>query len=137
MRRQGLASSSLQLWGGGCCEPRARGATLSGTVSRPFAVHSASCAIAWLAAVVTSAACAPPGPTGGLQPDGRAEIPGGQGGLSFDDVWYSPALGKVFLASVSRGLAVIDPDTLAVTVISGPVDSLSVTESGGRLFAID
>lgn len=94
----------------------------------------AACVVAVMAA---AAACVTPGPTGGLQPDARAEIPGGQGGIDFDDVWFSPALGKVLLASGTHGLAVIDPATAAPSIIAGPSESYSVTESGGRLFAID
>jgi len=103
----------------------------------PFspALRPAAVAIAWMS--ILAPACVTPGPTGGLQSDARAEIPGGQGGVGFDDVWFSPTLGRVLLASGSRGLAVIDPATGAPAMVAGPSESYSVTESNGLLFAID
>src|SRR5437868_3211590 len=89
------------------------------------------------AAVLATTACPPPGPTGGLQADLRAEIPGGSASIPFDDVWYAQPLGKVLLAAGTRGVAVIDPETAALVMIAGPQETYSVTEGGGRLFAID
>src|SRR3954471_17518988 len=89
------------------------------------------------ATLLATTACWTPGPTGGLQADRRAKIPGGSASISFDDVWYAQPLGKVLLAAGTRGVAVIDPATAALVMIAGPQETYSVTEGGGRLFAID
>ena len=77
------------------------------------------------------------------------EIPGGQGGIGFDDLQYSPFLGKVLLpAGLTGKLDLVDPATLAITPISGfstkaAEDSrygggtTSVDEGAGFLFASD
>ena len=77
------------------------------------------------------------------------EIPGGSGGVRFDDLQYSSVLGKVLLPAGKTGdLDLVDPHTLAVTAISGfstgsagkhrwGEGTTSVDEGAGLLFASD
>src|SRR5262245_535823 len=47
-------------------------------------------------------------------------LPGGAGGIGFDDMSYDPALGKVIVPAGGTGnLDLIDPDSLAIKAISG------------------
>jgi len=77
------------------------------------------------------------------------EIPGGSGGVRFDDLQYSSRLGKILLPAGKTGeLDLVDPHTLAVTAISGfstgsagkhrwGEGTTSVDEGAGFLFASD
>jgi hypothetical protein len=76
------------------------------------------------------------------------QIPGGAGGVGFDDMIYDSNLGKVIIPAGGTGnLDLIDPDTLKVTAIPGfSVDteatghsagSTSVASAHGLLFALD
>jgi DNA-binding beta-propeller fold protein YncE len=50
----------------------------------------------------------------------RVALPGGEAGIGFDDLRYSPALHRVLVPAGRTGtLDLVDPDTLAVTSISG------------------
>ena len=50
----------------------------------------------------------------------RVALPGGEAGIGFDDLRYSPALHRVLVPAGRTGtLALVDPDTLAITSISG------------------
>ena len=75
-------------------------------------------------------------------------IPGGAGGIGFDDMFYDSGLGKLVDPAGGTGnLDLIDPDTLKVTTIPGfSVDteatghsagSTSVASAHGLLFALD
>jgi YVTN family beta-propeller protein len=89
------------------------------------------------AMLVLNLACAP-GPTGGLQPDRVAELPGGSGGIAFDDLWYSAALGKVVVAAGrTRSVVLVDQADLTTTVVGGMSDPLSAADGAGHVFAID
>ena len=94
--------------------------------------------------LVTLAACTvttPPGST--------AALPDGAGGIGFDDLRYSATLHRVLAPAGRTGtLALVDPDTLAVTTIPGfraaaafsatPDDGpTSVDEGRGLLFVTD
>jgi hypothetical protein len=50
----------------------------------------------------------------------RVALPGGEAGIGFDDLRYSPALHRVLVPGGRTGtLALVDPDTLAITSITG------------------
>src|SRR5579885_1599117 len=50
----------------------------------------------------------------------RVAIPGGSGGIGFDDLVYSPELGRVLVPAGGTGaLDLIDPATRAITEIPG------------------
>jgi DNA-binding beta-propeller fold protein YncE len=83
-------------------------------------------------------------------PDGdRVELPNGSAGIGFDDLRYSSALHRVLApAGRSGNLALVDPDSLAVTAISGfsetgeydgshDFGATSVDEAPGLLFVTD
>src|SRR5439155_14313407 len=57
----------------------------------------------------------------GSHPDGTAvSLPGGNGGIGFDDLRFSSALGKVLVPAGRTGaLDLVDPATLAVSRITG------------------
>ncbi len=89
--------------------------------------------------LVTLAACAPNADTG---PDAgtvatRVELPGVSGGVGWDDINYSATLGRVIALARSHGVALVDPDTLDVTVLTGLGDAASATEGAGVLFVAD
>jgi hypothetical protein len=76
-------------------------------------------------------------------------LPGGTGGIGFDDLQFAPALGKLLVPAGGTGnLALIDPATHAVATIGGfhpaagfsgghDVGTTSADEGRGYLFAID
>src|SRR4051812_19785887 len=79
----------------------------------------------------------------------EAALERGSPGIGFDDLRYSPTLGRVLAPGGRAGvLALIDPDTLAVSTIAGFSGSpeyagghdqgaTSVDEGGGMLFVTD
>ena len=76
-------------------------------------------------------------------------LPGGQGGVGFDDLRFATGLGKILVPAGRTGtLALLDPDTQAVTLIPGfsardeygaghYEGTTSADEGAGFLFAID
>jgi hypothetical protein len=86
----------------------------------------------------------------GREPAGTAvPLPGGAGGLGFDDLRYSPSLHRVLVPGGRSGrLFLVDPDSLAVSSVPGfgVVDGYagdhgegptSVDEGDGKLFVTD
>jgi len=86
----------------------------------------------------------------GGSPDGDSvALPNGSPGIGFDDLRYSSTLHRVLApAGRSGNLALVDPDSLAVTTISGfsangdydgshDFGATSVDEGGGMLFVTD
>jgi DNA-binding beta-propeller fold protein YncE len=79
----------------------------------------------------------------------KVNLPGGRGGIGFDDLQYSTRLHRVLVPAGRTGnLVLIDPDTLAVTTIGGFGTSrtfsgghdqgpTSVDEGNGMLFVTD
>lgn len=77
------------------------------------------------------------------------ELPGGKPGIGFDDVQWSDALGRVIVPGGRTGkVFLIDPDSLAVTAVSGFSKSseydgghdfgvTSAVEGEGFLYAVD
>jgi DNA-binding beta-propeller fold protein YncE len=77
------------------------------------------------------------------------DLPGGGGGIGFDDLRYSAALHRVLAPAGRAGtLALVDPDSLAVTTVSGfsaggsydgshDFGATSVDEGRGVLFVTD
>ena len=82
-------------------------------------------------------------------PPAEIVLPGGDAGIGFDDLGYSPSLGKVLAPAGRTGnLDLVDPSTHQVTVIGGFRErgsfggghgegTTSVDEGGGYLFATD
>jgi hypothetical protein len=82
-------------------------------------------------------------------PSQRVELPGGDGGIGFDDLRFSPTLHRVLAPAGRTGnLDLLDPATLAVEAISGfsseaefggghGQGTTSVDEGPGVLFATD
>lgn len=83
-------------------------------------------------------------------PDGDSvPLPNGSPGIGFDDLRYSPTLGRVLAPAGRAGtVALVDPDSLVVTTISGFSESgsydgghdfgaTSVDEGRGLLFVTD
>lgn len=59
-------------------------------------------------------------PDGGAPPSDRIQIAGGETGIGFDDLMYSKKLHRMLVPGGWTGTVnLIDPDTLAVTTISG------------------
>ncbi len=80
--------------------------------------------------------------------DPSVALPGGEGGIGFDDLGYASGLRKVLAPAAGTGkLDLIDPDTLAVTSIGGfsaspfqgghDTGTTSADEGRGLLFATD
>ena len=94
--------------------------------------------------LLAAAACTVTTPEGS-----SAVIPNGDGGIGFDDLRYSPTLHRVLAPAGRTGtLALVDPDSLAVTTIAGfraspafttghPDGPTSVDEGAGLLFVTD
>jgi outer membrane protein assembly factor BamB len=85
------------------------------------------------------AACAPnadSGPDAGTVAT-RVELPGVSGGVGWDDINYAPALGRVIAPARAHGVALVDPDTLDVTMLTGLGDAASAVEGAGVLFVAD
>ena len=80
---------------------------------------------------------------------GVIPLPGGEGGIGFDDLRFAPSLNAVLVPAGRTGaLDVVDPKTHAVTAIGGfhkterfggghGEGTTSADEGGGRLFATD
>jgi streptogramin lyase len=76
-------------------------------------------------------------------------LPGGEGGIGFDDLQYAPALGRLLVPAGRTGrLDLVDPATGAVTSIGGFTSTdafsgghsegtTSAVDGGGTLYAID
>ena len=75
-------------------------------------------------------------------------LPGGEGGIGFDDLQYAPELGVLVPAGQSGALDLIDPASGAITQITGfsadasfggghGEGTTSAVAGGGRIYAID
>src|SRR5215472_2967970 len=100
---------------------------------------------------------ASPGATGPTSPTDASPdastpvaLPGGAGGIGFDDLGFAPGVHKVLAPAAATGnLDLVDPDTLAVTSIGGfsaspgsyggghDEGTTSADEGRGLIFAID
>ncbi|HTM20680.1 MAG TPA: hypothetical protein VL172_09240 [Kofleriaceae bacterium] len=102
--------------------------------------------MAWIAGVVALiASCAAPG-TAAVKP---LPLPGGEGGIGFDDLQYAPELHRLLVPAGRTGaLDLVDPATGAVEQVTGFTadaryggghgeGTTSAVLGGGRIFAID
>src|SRR5689334_21177429 len=112
-------------------------------------MHGRGIALLWIG-VSLSAACH--GSASGAAPPSDASfvaLPGGEGGIGFDDLRYSRRLGRVLVPAGRTGnLCLVDPESGAVETIPGfgtaegfagghGDGTTSVDEGRGLLFAID
>jgi DNA-binding beta-propeller fold protein YncE len=105
-------------------------------MGRGVAIRTSLCA-----ALVASCSGSPSGTT--------VDVPGGAGGIGFDDLRYSAALHRVLApAGLTGTLALVDPDSLAVSTVPGfsatgsydgthDFGATSVDEGRGVLFVTD
>ncbi|HSQ65282.1 MAG TPA: hypothetical protein VLM85_18815 [Polyangiaceae bacterium] len=135
MRTAALASLMLC---GACAHPPAHAADAGPPPSAAFA--SAPATVSAPAPLATTAVPTNP----------YIAIPGGAGGVGFDDLGFARGLRRVLAPSAGTGqLALVDPDTLAVTLVGGFSKSssrysgghdegtTSADEGRGLLFATD
>lgn len=66
-----------------------------------------------------------------------ADLPDVSGAIRFDDLGYSAGLGRVIAPLRADGVALIDPDSLAVTLLGGFGDAGSATEGAGLILVAD
>lgn len=84
----------------------------------------------WALIAFLVAAAPAPGPSGVAVP-----VPDGAPGVGFDDLRYSPSLHRVLVPAARSGnLVLVDPDTLAVSTVSG--FSKSAKYDGGHDFGV-
>jgi hypothetical protein len=105
-------------------------------VERAYGVRATVC-VALVASCAASSAGVP------------VDLPGGGAGIGFDDLRYSSSLHRVLAPAGRAGtLALVDPDSLAVSTVSGfsttgsydgthDFGATSVDEGGGLLFVTD
>src|SRR5437660_9261985 len=78
-----------------------------------------------LAACGSSSGSSPPHRADGgtSAPAGNVDLPGGSGGVGFDDIRFSTGLRRIVSAPGNTGkVDLVDPDTLDVTSIDGFTD---------------
>ena len=105
--------------------------------------------VLWIGICLSSCAHAPQPEAAPPDSASVLELPGGDGGIGFDDLRYSPTLGRVLVPAGRTGnLDLVDPATGRVTSVPGfgastsfsgghGQGTTSVDEGAGLLFAID
>jgi hypothetical protein len=60
-------------------------------------------------------------------------LPGGSGGISFDDLRWSPALGRIIAPGSDTGVHLVDPDSMSVETLAAGGPPIESADGGDRL----